>query len=276
MAPYPRESNSSGATGALIATVVIGVLILGALAMIGLGFLFYFSVQQQSPQLTGVVLGEAGVGEPMPSGAQPAEEASAEQSADQPSEALDIGSDPPLLPDAQEALAPGLPEDFESVEASDPVAPPPADLPGKKLAELTPLEVLDIRLGDLDLVRLAKVAGEHHRWSIWAQPSADRGTCQISYPLQQAYQRLTGAAAVADASEEGAEIPAGAFRIYGDGNLLWDSGTLAGYGVSKPLDVGVQGIRQVVLVAESDSPSEVSLFAWVDMHLVSEPSRVSP
>jgi hypothetical protein len=274
MAPYPRESNSSGATGALIATVVIGMLVLGALAMIALGFLFFVSVRQQGPHLTDVVLGDVGVAEPILGGAPPAE-----QAADQSPHALDIGPDQPFLPDAQEAVVPGLPEDSEapeSAEPSEPVVPPPADPPGKRLAELTPLEVLDIRLGDFDLVRLASVDGEHHPSSIWAQPSADRGTCQISYPLQQAYQQLTGAAAVADASDEGAEIPAGVFRIYGDGNLLWDSGTLAGYGMSKPLEVGVRGIRQVVLVTESDSPSDVSLFAWVDMHLVSEPSWVSP
>jgi hypothetical protein len=42
MAPYPRESNSSGATGALIAAVVIGVLLVGLLAMVVLGLVFYF------------------------------------------------------------------------------------------------------------------------------------------------------------------------------------------------------------------------------------------
>jgi hypothetical protein len=68
----------------------------------------------------------------------------------------------------------------------------------------------------------------------------------------------------------------GTFRIYGDGNLLWDSGTMQGYGSSKQFDVAVEGLHQVVLVVESDSPSDVSLFAWVDPQLVVAPPLKSP
>jgi hypothetical protein len=161
-------------------------------------------------------------------------------------------------------------------DSPDPVAPESTAPARKQLAELTPLEVLDIRLGDTALVRSAHIAGQSYPSAIWAQPVENLGTCQVSYLLRKAYQRLTGAAAVADAAGEKDEVPAGTFRIYGDGNLLWDSGTLQGYGSSRQFDVAVEGLHQVVLVVESDSPADVSLFAWVDLQLVVDPSLKSP
>jgi hypothetical protein len=191
----------------------------------------------------------------------------------------ETGNKAPATLPVDSAVSPEVASSPDEAPRSDspaPVAPESAAPARKQLAELTPLEVLDIRLGDTGLVRSAHVAGQSCPSAIWAQPVENLGTCQVSYLLRKAYQRLTGAAAVADAVGEKAEVPAGTFRIYGDGNLLWDSGTLQGYGSSKQFDVAVKGLHQVVLVVESDSPSDVSLFAWVDLQLVVDPSLKSP
>ena len=280
MAPYPRESNSSGATGALIAAVVIGVLLVGLLAMVVLGLLFYFYAREGrvivETERDVVPMVEALPGDVPPTIGDPLDqqpvvtEPELSPSPQTPDEA------PPTVDAAVSPEASPSPDEVRRSDSPDLPAPESTAPARKQLAELTPLEVLDIRLDDTDLVRSAHVAGQSCPSAIWAQPVENLGTCQVSYLLRKAYQRLTGAAAVADAVGERTEVPAGTFRIYGDGNLLWDSGTLQGYGSSKQFDVAVEGLHQVVLVVESDSPSDVSLFAWVDPQLVVDPSLKSP
>jgi hypothetical protein len=288
MAPYPRESNSSSATGVMIAAVVIGVLLVGLLAMVVLGFLFVFYVPQELVKIeierdvAPVV--EQMPGEVPPTIGDPLDQQPVVLEPESPARSGTGNEDPGAFPVAvpvspvtpSSSVTPSSPDEPDRTGASDSVTPGSAGPPRKPLVELTPLEVLNVRLGDTGLVRAAHVAGQSHASAIWAQPAENLGTCQISYPLRQAYQRLSGAAAVADAVRESAAIPSGTFRIYGDGNLLWDSGTLEGYGSSRPFDVAVVGLRQVALVVESDSPSDVSQFAWVDLQLAAEPTLVSP
>ena len=64
--------------------------------------------------------------------------------------------------------------------------------------------------------------------------------------------------------------PAGTFRIYGDGNLLWESDLLVGCGANERFEIEVQGIQLVALVVESDVPAEIARFAWGDIELVKE------
>lgn len=265
MAPHPDNSNSSGATVAMIAAVVIGVLILGLLAMVTLGFLFFFTVQET------VIIDTDPVEyvEQMPIEAP----ATVEPPMDEPAVATE-----PDLPVPTEPVGDGdRPDVAAPTDLPEPAIVPPTELPRKNLADLTPLERLEVRLGDAPLVRAVNVGGRSHPSAIWAQPSADLGTCQISYPVQQAYSRLTGMAAVADAADENAAVvPKGTFRIYADGNLLWDSGLIEGHGSSKPFDLDVAGIRLLVFVVESDVASAASPFAWANLQLAPAPNSVSP
>jgi hypothetical protein len=271
MAPHPRELSSSGATTLMIAIVVIGVLVLGMLAMVGLGLWFFVLHSDVEPVVTEIEFGEAGIVEQWLAEA-PLTEA---ETLDRPPVVIEPDRPAPTDPGNMSETAPQA-DSLDSPDASEPVAEPLVQALRRSLTELTPLEVLDIRLGDGALVRPAKVAGRNYPTAIWAQPEANLGTCQVSFPLKQAFQQLTGTAAVADTDAQDAAVPKGTFRIYGDGNLLWDSGTLEGYGSTKAFEVIVEGIRLVVLVVESDSPSDVSRFAWVDLQLVAKPSSGMP
>jgi hypothetical protein len=131
---------------------------------------------------------------------------------------------------------------------------------------LEPSEVVGVRTGDSPLRRTVAVDGTPHP-ALWAQPENDRGTSQLSLPLQGKYVRLQGRAAIADGGAENAVEPAATFRIYGDGNLLWESETLRRYGVSQPFEVDVTGMALVALVTESDASSQASPLAWVDLRL---------
>jgi hypothetical protein len=84
-------------------------------------------------------------------------------------------------------------------------------------------------------------------------------------------------ATVADAAGENvAVVPKGTFHIYADGNLLWNSGPVEGFGSSKSFDVDVSGIRLLVFVVESDAVSAASPFAWADLQLVPASAAGSP
>ena len=274
MAPYPRESNSSGATTTMIAVVVITVLCVGMLAMVGLGLFFYFSVHD-----TGIQVVEH------PSNDQEAVEVLAEDKRpdqQQPSIPSPESVEPELsevasLLENNELADDALTADLaETLDQRDSIGDDhtegttstlSVESPQERLTDLKPLETLDILLGDAQLVRSVQIDGQVYPAALWAQPTTHLGSCQISFPLQRAYQRLTGLAAIADADQEGSAVPAGTFRVYGDGNLLWDSHLLEGYGSSSRLDIDIQGIRLVVLVVESDSPSDISLFTWADLRL---------
>jgi hypothetical protein len=270
MAPYPRESNSSGATTTMIAVVVITVLCLGMLAMVGLALFFFFSVYDTDVQVVEVpsvdqetveVLTEDKRLDQQPS-IPPPESVEPELSEVTSLSETNESADDALTSDLDETL-----DRRDGTDAEDPEVPSTVETPQKRLTDVKPLETLDVLLGDDQLVRSVQIDGQVYPTALWAQPTTNLGSCQISFPLQKAYQRLTGLAAIADAADEGSAEPAGTFRVYGDGNLLWDSGLLEGYGSSSRLDIDVQGIRLVVLVVESNSPSDISLFNWADLRL---------
>lgn len=260
----------------MIAMVVIAVLCLGMLAMVGLGLFFYFSVHDDGIQVvevpsvdqeTAEVLAEQERLEQQQPSPPTAESESVEPASSEVASAPETSdlADAALAADVDETLneRDSLdPEDAGGFEVSSSV-----EVPQKRLTDLKPLEMLDVLLGDAQLVRSVQIDSQVYPAALWAQPTTNLGSCQISFPLQRAYQRLTGLAAIADADQEGSAVPAGTFRVYGDGNLLWDSDLLEGYGSSSRLDIDIQGIRLVVLVVESNSPSDISLFTWADLRL---------
>lgn len=276
MARYPRESNSSEATSTMIAVVVILVLGVGMLAMVGLGLFFYLSlhdagvrvVERPAPEqeIAEVLAEDEGLDQPSPMPPFEESETAERKASERESEIdgrglLDRAEDADIAEtsDQRDVIAAGPSEASESLL--------PIDAPSKRLADLQPLETLNVLLDDAPIFRSVNIDGQIHADSLWAQPTTDLGSCQISFPLEKAYRRLTGWAAIADAEREGSSSPAGTFRVYGDGNLLWDSELLEGYGTSRRLDIDVQGIRLVVLVVESDAPANISFFTWADLRL---------
>ncbi len=260
----------------MIAVVVIAVLCVGMLAMVGLGLFWYFSVHDTEVQVVegpatdqeaAEVLAEEERLEQQQPSPVTAESESVEPASPEVASAPETSdlADAALASDIDETLNERDSLDPEDAEGSD--ATSLAETPQKRLTDLKPLESLDVSLGDAQLVRSVQIDGQVYPAALWAQPTTNLGSCQISFPLQKAYQRLTGLAAIADADQEGSAVPAGTFRVYGDGNLLWDSDLLEGYGSSRGLDVDIQGIRLVVLVVESHSPSDISLFTWADLRL---------
>lgn len=260
----------------MIAVVVILVLCLGMLAMVGLGLFFFFSVHETGVKIVEgpptdqeaaeVLAEEERLQQQQPSPAT-AESESVEPESPEVASAPETSdlADAAVAADVDEALDEHDSLDSEDAEGSD--ASSLAETPQKRLSDLKPLEALDVLLDDAQLVRSVQIDGQVYPAALWAQPTTHLGSCLISFPLQKAYQRLTGLAAIADADQEGSAVPAGTFRVYGDGNLLWDSDLLEGYGSSSRLDIDVQGIRLVVLVVESHSPSDISLFTWADLRL---------
>ncbi len=281
MNAHPHDPRSSGATVALIAAVVICVLILGMLALFVLGVLFFsVSSVEISP---GSVTAPTVYPEPMQTATiedRPVleelsgvpEAVTGSESTTEPREMTVDRPTEESPPDASPESPTAPPDEKAPVDVpASPVAPM------KKLADLTPMEVVDVQAGDEPLVRTVQVAGQSHPNAIWAQPIADQGTCQVSYQVQQEYTRLTGVAAIADAAAgDVVEVPKATFRIYGDGNLLWDSGPLQGYGNSKSFDLEIDGIRLLALVAESDVSSAASRCAWVDMQISPKQEPASP
>lgn len=268
--PLPRDERPSSPSSTLvIAVLVVCLLLLAAFLLLVLGA-FYFSFSaarvpnvQQTPVATA------------DSPAFPNVEAAGEgerktiESAPQTGRPRDATE-----PDAAGGSA-SVPDETTTEDAAseEPSDAAPASPGAQSLAALTPSEIVDVQVGGQPLVRPVQIQGRTHRSAIWAQPVEDRGSCQISFVLERKYATVRGSAAIADpavppdAGAAAAEEPKAAFRIYGDGNLLWDSGTLTGHGSSREFRLDVSRIGLLALVAESDSPESVSRLTWVDAEL---------
>lgn len=121
-----------------------------------------------------------------------------------------------------------------------------------------------------DVPRSVAFAGRKCESVIWAQPDEDEGVSQVSYMLDGKYATLRGTAGISDADDNarlGEQKPSAVFRIYGDGNLLWESNPQLGFGAAQYFEIEVKGIEVLSLTAESSSSSESSRFAWGDVKL---------
>jgi len=112
-------------------------------------------------------------------------------------------------------------------------------------------------------------SGQKCKSFIWAQPDEDEGVSQVSYMLDGKFATVRGTAGIcdADAEQPADKKPSAVFRIYGDGNLLWESEPQTGFGAAQQFEVEVKGIEVLALMAESSSSSELSRFAWGDVEL---------
>ena len=160
--------------------------------------------------------------------------------------------DQPTVPDAAKPAA----STEREPAAADALTVPPSEIDG-------------VRRGDQPIRRTARLGGQS-RDVYWVQPETDRGTTQLGFAFQGQHARLRGTAAVADGGGDDSVQPSARFRVYGDGNLLWQSETLTAYGTSESFDVAIGGLHMVSLVAESDASSEASPLVWTDLRVLND------
>ena len=101
------------------------------------------------------------------------------------------------------------------------------------------------------------------------RPAEDQGVAQIAFALKARFAQFRAVAAIVgddtrDATGASQDLPQAIFRVYGDGNLLWESGLLSGPGKHQEFQCDVRGVDVLTLVAESQSPASSSDFAWGD------------
>jgi hypothetical protein len=159
-------------------------------------------------------------------------------------------------------------------------AEPDSDSAKTYLSAVAPMEVVGAAVEGAAFRREVLVSGHRYRQGIWMQPADDRGTSQISFALGNRYARLRGMAAIADDDADGEPADGrklnAVFRIYGDGNLLWDSEPLTASGSHQDFEVEIRGVDILALVAESDAPSEASRLVWVDVEVIQDTAPPCP
>jgi len=151
--------------------------------------------------------------------------------------------------------------------AAEPSAERQADPASSSLTELTPIEVVGTGIHAGEWRGAVTCGARSFRQAIALRPAEDEGVVQIGFSLQARFARLRGVAATigppagasAGASQHHPQV---VFRIYGDGNLLWESDRLVGPGQCQEFQCDVGGVDVLTLNAESESPASLSNFAW--------------
>jgi hypothetical protein len=154
-------------------------------------------------------------------------------------------------------------------------------VPGVWLAELSPLEVAGIGDNAGAWHRTLTIGGKVFENTILLPPAPGEDVVQIAFGLQKRFDRLAGSVAIvsnasdhpADANQEG---PQAVFRLYGDGNLVWESGVLSGFGVPRELTCEVRGVEVLTLVAESQAAADSACFAWCNPRLLPAGTDAAP
>jgi len=177
---------------------------------------------------------------------------------------------PDTTPPADETVEGGTPAPVDETAAED---MPPAEKEVPETGSYQALPQAFERVGvkaDEGAHASVTFSGRTCESAIWAQPDEDEGVSQVSYMLDGKFATLRGTAGISDVGDEarpGDQTPAAVFRIYGDGNLLWESDPLTGFGAAQQFEVEIKGIEVLALMAESSSSSELSRFAWGDVEL---------
>ncbi len=191
----------------------------------------------------------------------------------------DRPASPPTLPAAPPSSASA--EESSSVAgkaSAEPGVPPKPPSGGFELAALVPIEVEADESGRTAWRRSVKLGGRVYDRAVCLTPAEDQGVAQIAFRVGARFVQLRGVAGLADAAPPGAarERPQAVFRVYGDGNLLWDSGLLEGRGEHRAFECSVAGVDILTFVAESQSPAAVSELAWGDLRLFPDAERGAP
>jgi hypothetical protein len=168
--------------------------------------------------------------------------------------------------------APRLPADAGEVPVASGRPPEKSSPSGFDVSTLSPIEVEADGVSRDAWRRSVGIGGQAYDRAVCLRPAENRGTTQIAFDIDGRFARLRGVAGIADPSSPN---PAGAaqdrpqavFRVYGDGNLLWESGPLTGRGDHRAFACSVAGVDVLTFVAESQSPANISDLAWSDLKL---------
>ncbi|MCU0978710.1 MAG: hypothetical protein MUF25_06015, partial [Pirellulaceae bacterium] len=101
----------------------------------------------------------------------------------------------------------------------------PSDL---SLTQLAPIEVVGTGANAGDWRGAVTSGGLAFGRAVRLRPAEDQGVAQIAFALQARFAQLRGVAAIVgdgtrDATGASQDLPQAIFRVYGDGNLLWES-----------------------------------------------------
>lgn len=156
---------------------------------------------------------------------------------------------------------------------TDPSSEPPPDPAAASLTELTPIEVIGSGINAGDWHAAVACGQQSFRQAIALRPVEDGGSTQIAFELKARFVQLRGSAATVgrqtgDSAAVSQDHPRAVFRIYGDGNLLWESERLIGPGKCQSFQCDLRGVDVLTLTAESESPASLSQLAWGNPTLV--------
>jgi len=145
---------------------------------------------------------------------------------------------------------------------------------GFDVTTLPPIEVQADDASRETWRRSVEIGGQRYERAVCLRPAEDRGVVLIAFDIDTRFARLRGVAGIADSRPSGPlgtaqDRPQAVFRVYGDGNLLWESGPLTGRGEQRAFECSVAGVDVLTFVAESQSPANVSDLAWSDLTLLS-------
>lgn len=182
--------------------------------------------------------------------------------------------------DAQASIDADAADDSVAADALNPVnpvnpvntAPPPAPA-SASLTELPAIEVIGSGLNGGDWHAAVACGQQSFPQAIALRPVEDGGSTQIAFELKARFAQLSGFAATVggqtgDSADASQDQPRAVFRIYGDGNLLWESERLIGPGKCQPFQCSLRGVDVLTLTAESESPASLSNLAWGNPMLV--------
>lgn len=270
----PQSRGNGDGSTVVVAVVLTVIVVLAAAILVGGVFVFFFAVPFSNVSRPGspsavtttqntvtIAQYEAKAGIP---GKEP-DRTDIQSVAEEPKHAV-----APEEQSVSEASDVTLPAD-ETVE-SDTMPPAKEETSKSRTYQSLPraFERVGVRAGDGEAPASVAFSGRKCKSIIWAQPDEDRGVSQLSYMLDGKYATLRGTAGISDAASDeqpGDQKPSAVFRIYGDGNLLWESEPQNGFGAFQQFEIEVKGIDVLALTAESSSPSESSRFAWGDVEL---------
>lgn len=258
------------------ATVVVGLVLL-VLAIAGLAVASYLAIGPFSLRRDAAARFVAESSGPASSPAvadEPPAASRAQVAATSPTDSLPDAPPRPETSDASKPLPDGRapPPPLTGQEAETGLAAAEDSAAEFPLVDLTPLEVVGLGGHAGDWRGPVTIDGRLCQKSLLLQPPTGEDVAQIAFGLQKRFDRLAGVVAIvardpSNPAGAGPQRPQAVFRLYGDGNLLWESELLAGFGAHRELACQVQGVEVLTLVAESQAAGEGACFAWGDLRL---------
>lgn len=142
---------------------------------------------------------------------------------------------------------------------------------GDYLTDLQPMELVGLAAPADEAFRVIEIDDRRYERGIWMQPDKPSGTSQVSYMLPEGYATLTGVAGIAKLPKVQGDMETTViFRIYGDGNLLWESDPLRGAGARQEIAAEIAGVKLLALTCEADGALPSASGAFGNLRLGSE------